>query len=256
MLNEKRISNKAALSRTAMTIAGFLLLLLLAGCSPGSEAAGAAAGEAESTEPPSNSAAEDVSQEGSAEPAAAENEPLRIENHNGAPFYARFGEDEFFSDGEKVVIIFYRQPDCIPADFNMNEFFHFPGEESPGAFACAPPTITSVETWQKSPETDPAPLVAETTGLGAVPVWFFAAAEVETAMADGVVTIDELAALPSRQVGTASTYTELLHPSQSNETSLVQFAAEGSLEDGADFSVDVSQGDPDVDDHVTIDLPG
>ena len=73
-------------------------------------------------------------------------------------------------------------------------------------------------------------------------------------MADGVVTIGELAELPSRLVGTAATYTELLHPSQSNAQPLNQFMAEGALEDGRAFLVDVSKGAPDVANHVTIEI--
>jgi hypothetical protein len=186
------------------------------------------------------------------EPAS---EPVRTESGGEVPFYARFGENETFSDGEWAVIVFYRPPDCIPVDFNLNQFFHFPGESDPGAFGCAPPTTTGIETWQNSPQVDPAPLVAEVTGRGAVPVWFVALPELEAAMADGEVTIGELAAAPSLLTGSAATYTELLHPSQSNAAPLIQFAAQGALEDGRPFAVDVSQGAPDVEDHVTIDLP-
>jgi hypothetical protein len=92
------------------------------------------------------------------------------------------------------------------------------------------------------------------TGLGAVPVWFIAQAEIEAAMADGVVTIGELAESPSLLKGEAASYTELLHPSQSNEQSLIQFRAEGILGDGRSFMVDVSYGAPDVDDHTTIQI--
>lgn len=188
-------------------------------------------------------------------PAAAESkEPVRIEANGEVPFYARFGENETFSDGEWTVIVFYRSPDCIPADFNLNQFFHFPGNDGPGAFACAPPTTTSVEYWANSPQTDPAPLIAEMTGRGAVPVWFIAQAEVEAAMADGVVTIGELAESPSLLKGEAATYTELLHPGQSNPQPLIQFKAEGALEDGRSFMVDVSYGAPDVEDHTTIEI--
>ena len=92
------------------------------------------------------------------------------------------------------------------------------------------------------------------TGHGAVPVWFFSRADINAANADGVVTIGELAGLPSRQVGSATTFTELLHPSQSNAQGLIQFRAEGTLEDGGDFLVDVSYGDPEVSDHTTIEI--
>jgi len=251
-MNNNQWNNKfSALSRAGVVIATLLLLaLILASCGSGGGAAETAAVEAETAVPPVETEDAAVSDEESAEA------PMRIENGDGPPFYARFGENEFFSDGEHVVIIFYRQPDCIPADFNLNQFFHFPGEDGPGAFGCAPPTVATIETWQNGPETDPAPLVAETTGLGAVPVWFFAAQEVEAAMADGVVTIGELADLPSRQMGTASTYTELLHPSQSNDVSLVQFSAQGDMDDGGSLSVDVSKGDPQVDDHININISG
>jgi len=181
-------------------------------------------------------------------------EPVRMESNGEVPFYARFGENETFSSGEWTVIVFYRPPDCIPADFNLNQFFHFPGETGPGAFACTPPTTTSVEYWANNPQTDPAPLIAEMTGRGAVPVWFISKSEMETAVADGIVTIGELAGLPSRLVGTAATYTELLHPSQSNAQSLIQFAAEGTTEDGRSFKVDVSYGDPAVENHTTIEI--
>lgn len=188
-------------------------------------------------------------------PATAESkEPVRIEANGEVPFYARFGENETFSDGEWTVIVFYRSPECIPPDFNLNHFFHFPGEGNPGAFACAPPTTTSIEYWANDPQTDPAPLVAEMTGRGAVPVWFVALAEVEAALSGGVVTIGELAESPSLLKGEAATYTELLHPGQSNPQSLIQFKAEGALEDGRSFMVDVSYGAPDVDDHTTIEI--
>jgi hypothetical protein len=188
-------------------------------------------------------------------PATAEaKEPVRIEANGEVPFYARFGENETFSDGEWTVIVFYRSPDCIPADFNLNQFFHFPGNDGPGAFACTPPTTTSIEYWANDPQTDPAPLVSEMTGRGAVPVWFIAQAEIEAALADGVVTIGELAESPSLLKGEAATYTELLHPGQSNPQPLIQFKAEGSLGDGRSFMVDVSYGVPDVEDHTIIDI--
>jgi hypothetical protein len=92
------------------------------------------------------------------------------------------------------------------------------------------------------------------TGRGAVPVWFFASPDIDAAMSDGVVTIGELEAIPSRRVGSAATYTELLHPSQSNAQPLIQFSAAGTLNDGDSFTVDVSQGAPDVENHITIDF--
>jgi hypothetical protein len=189
-----------------------------------------------------------------ASPAARTKDPIRMEANGEVPFYARFGENETFSDGEWTVIVFYRPPGCIPADFNLTQFFHFPAEGSPGAFACAPPTTTSVEVWANGPDTDPAPLIAEMTGRGAVPVWFIADGDVQQAMEDGMVTIGELDALPSQLAGQAATYTELLHPSQTNTKALLQFNAQGTLADGRAFIVNVSYGVPDVEDHTTIEI--
>ena len=237
MTTYKPINRSAAFS-----IAAFLLLLLLAACGPSetAEAPQSADQAAERTE--SNSE------------KTGDGDPVVIDSGGEVPFYARFGEHETFGDGEWTVIVFYRSPDCIPAEFNLNEFFDFPGESGPGAFGCLPPTINAIETWQNGPEVDQAPLIAEITGRGAVPIWFLAQSEMESAMSDGVVTVGELAELPSRLVGTASTYTELLHPGQSNDESMIQFAAEGTLGGSGTFSVDVSSGASDVDDHITIDI--
>jgi len=228
-----------------------LLFLFLVGCGQGEQLTEPPTADSPAEIAPTEDAAAETDASGDTTAVEA-GEPIRIESNGEVPFYARFGENETFSNGEWTTIIFYRQPDCIPDDFNLNQFFHFPGENDPGAFACAPPTTTSIETWANGPETDPAPLVAEMTGRGAVPVWFFAQSDIEAAMEDGIVTIGELEALPSRRAGTASTYTELLHPSQSNAQTLIQFKAEGALEDGGPFMVDVSFGAPDVDNHVTI----
>jgi hypothetical protein len=67
-------------------------------------------------------------------------------------------------------------------------------------------------------------------------------------------TASGMAALPSRLVGAATTYTELLHPSQSNAQPLIQFTAEGVLADGRSFLVDVSYGAPDVANHTAIEI--
>jgi len=237
-----------------LTVLGFLLALLLLTAACGQNSQPAESPPATDSPPTAVEPTAVAIQEDTPAQTADNNEPVRIEGNGEVPFYARFGENETFSNGEWTAIVFYRSPDCIPADFNLNQFFHFPGESGPGAFGCAPPTTTSVELWANGPETDPAPLVAEMTGRGAVPVWFFAQAEMEMALADGVVTIGELAALPSRLAGLAATYTELLHPSQSNAQSLIQFTAEGALEDGRSFLVDVSKGAPDVANHTTIEI--
>ena len=188
------------------------------------------------------------------EVAAGEIELTRVENGDGPPFYARFGENETFGNSEWVAIVFYRDPNCVPDEFNLNQFFDFPGETGPGAFGCQPPTTDVVEYWAGEPGSGPAPAVSEMTGRGAVPVWFFSRADIDAANSDGVVTITELEGLASRRVGSATTFTEYLKPSQSNTAPIIQFMAEGTLEEGGDFLVDVSYGDPEVIDHTTLEI--
>lgn len=214
-------------------------------------------------EPPAPEPTESMPAEPTAEPvvpadealAANEDELVRVENGDGPPFYARFGENETFGNNEWVAIVFYRDPNCVPDGFNLNQFFDFPGETGPGAFGCQPPTTDVVEYWQGEPGSGPAPAVSEMTGRGAVPVWFFSRADIDAANSDGVVTITELEGLASRRVGSATTFTEYLKPSQSNAAPIIQFMAKGALDDGGDFLVDVSYGDPEVTDHTTIDMP-
>lgn len=225
-----------------------VLSLLLSACADGRVASSARVTAQETSAPVVTLGASQPA----AGPARAEAQPVVIESGGDVPFYARFGENETFDNEEWTLVVFYRPPECIPVDFNLNQFFHFPGDSGPGAFACTPPTTTSVETWESGPQTDTAPLISKMTGRGAVPVWFLANDEVESAAADGVVTIVELRDLPSRLVGTASTYTELLHPTQSNAKPLIQFSGEGQLADGRAFMLSVSKGAEDVTDHVTI----
>jgi hypothetical protein len=160
-----------------------------------------------------------------------------IDSEGQVPFYARFGADEMFDDGGMTVVVFYRPPECIPAEFNLMNFFDMPGEAGPGAMACNPPTVDGTELWAGEPGSGPAPLVATLTGNGDVPIWFVDNDELDAAIADGAITIGEMSELPSLMRGSASAYDELLHPSQSNEVSLVRFTAEGTLEDGRSFLV-------------------
>jgi hypothetical protein len=160
---------------------------------------------------------------------------VRVDSEGEVPFYARFGTNEIFDDSGHTVIIFYRPPDCIPADFNMMDFFHFPDANGPGAFACQPATTDGYEMWEGEPGSGPAPVRAQLWGRGAVPVWFVDTAQLQALIDDdGVVTIGDLESL-SPLKGTAEKYYEVLHPSQSNERPLIIFRAEGDLEGGGTF---------------------
>lgn len=166
-----------------------------------------------------------------------------IDSDGQVPFYARVHRGEIINDGEWAVIAFYRLPSCIPEDFNLLDFFDFPDATGPGAFGCNPPTTDTLEFWRNGPGIDFAPVRARFRGLGAVPVWFVSLPEIEAAVADDVLTIGELEALPSLQKGSAHYYKEFLRPSGSpaQRPSGTWYVARGELEnDGPEFRVRVS----------------
>ena len=150
----------------------------------------------------------------------------------GPPYYARVGL-QVFDDGEWVAIPFYRPPSCIPADFNLLQFFHFPGPDGPGAFAC--PLLMSgfllIE--PDAPlGTFPRRVVLEGTD---VPVWFIPSAVFAEATVDGGLTVGELEDLQAMH-GLARSYHETLHPRADEH--LIVIVARGALEDGRTFAFD------------------
>jgi hypothetical protein len=168
----------------------------------------------------------------------------------GPPFYARIGTEAIHTD-EWAAIPFYRDPSCVPSDFNLMTFF-----DAPRAFSCAL-TVEGHVVWKNGPPPqDFAPIQQNLRGAGPVPVWLVAWPELEAAMADGVLTIVELAALPSLQVGYADVFHETLHPAEAAKRGMIQLNARGTLDDGRAFSVQAvagcgCEGDPNVR-HVAI----
>jgi hypothetical protein len=152
----------------------------------------------------------------------------------GPPYYARVGF-QVFDDGQWVAIPFYRPPSCIPADFNLLQFFHFPGPDGPGAFAC--PLLVSgfllIEP-DASLGTFPRRVVLEGRD---VPVWFVPSAVFADAIANGGLTIGELEQLQPMR-GLASSYHETLHPRPDEH--LIVIVARGTLEDGRTFVFQVT----------------
>jgi hypothetical protein len=166
---------------------------------------------------------------------------VRLDDGGQLPFYARIEHNEVFHDDEWAVLVFYRSPVCVPPDFNLLEQFHFPSESDAGAFECQPPTVEGFALWDEGPGTDDAPTQVKLHGLGAVPVWFVSWKDsppdsavivpgLETAIADGVLTVRELKGLYLFQKGTATSYTETIHPFQSNTNGMIQFLGKGTLD--------------------------
>ncbi len=168
----------------------------------------------------------------------------------GPPFYARIDgvpPHILIVDGW-AVIFFYRDPTCIPADFNLLEFFH-----APAAFGCAL-AVEGFSLWKSEPFLG-APKIVQTQGTGAVPFWFIPAGVVLDAMQDAVLTIGELAGLEGRLVGAATHFSEVLHPSPlppflggggHPKPKLIVNAQGSLLEDGRRFQFHLTRVDPEV----------
>ena len=149
----------------------------------------------------------------------------------GPPFYARI-ISALRGTEELSAVVFYRDPACIPGDFNLLQFF-----DVPGAFRCQL-TVEGFVIWKNAPPPqDQAPIQQELFESGSVPVWIVATSELSAAAADGVLTIGELASLPSLVVGSASSFHETLHPTQGARTPMIQISATGSLADGGTFQL-------------------
>jgi hypothetical protein len=159
----------------------------------------------------------------------------------GVPAYARINSTppHVFSDGVMVAVAFYRDPDCIPADFNLLTFF-----DIPAVFGCTV-LVEGFSLWEGVPFSQ-APAMTQLRG-SSVPVWFAPAAQVAAAMADGSLEIGELAALDGLLRGTADRFHETLQPSEGpRPVSHLVLGAHGELEDGRSFTFQLTSVDSDV----------
>lgn len=212
--------NKASLPLT------LALLVVVAACSK----------EAGPVEPPSADA-----EATSAEATAVESEGLVRKDipseDPGPPFYARVTSilDQFYHTDGWLAVPFYRSPSCVPEDFNLLDLFHFPGAGGPGAFGC-PLLMSGFLLTEPDAPLGRFPRQVVLKGSGS-PLWFVRWADFQAAMADGSVTIGELAGLDPL-VGTTRRYHETLKPREGDH--LVVIDANGSLDDGRTFSFHVT----------------
>ena len=154
------------------------------------------------------------------------------EEDPGGPFYARIEFGLVHHTDEWAAIAFYRDPSCVPTNFNLLRLFD---PNVPRALGCAL-TVQGFEVWKNAPPpVDMAPIQSKLQGLGAVPVWFVSWPELQTAMADGVLTKSELFGMSSLRVGTATYFKETLHPFGGAQQSSLEIVAQGTLPDGRAF---------------------
>jgi hypothetical protein len=158
----------------------------------------------------------------------------------GVPAYARIervdGRVFVHNDGKWAAISFYREPSCVPEDFNLLDFF-----DAPRAFGCEL-TVEGFEIWRNGPWAgDAGPIQTVSFGLGAVPVWFVRSAELQDKVDDDVLTAGELEACATLRKGSAFSFKETLHPAGIAQQTKLQLVARGTFEDGGTFFFQVEE---------------
>jgi len=146
------------------------------------------------------------------------------------PYYARLERGLVHATDEWVAIAFYRDPACVPASFNLLNFFDF--GNIPNIFGCAL-TVHGFELWKNGPQVDIAPIASKLRGNGAVPIWFVSRSDFARALPG--ITKTELLGMPSLLQGWATFFDETLHPDGGAEQSMLHIVADGTVPDGRSF---------------------
>ncbi|MDJ0910203.1 MAG: hypothetical protein QNI99_13480 [Woeseiaceae bacterium] len=178
----------------------------------------------------------------------------------GIPAYARLEllvpNFDVPNNNRWAAIVFYRDPDCVPADFNLGQFFHFPSASGLGAFAC-PLLVEGHEIWDTAPGPGASPIYVRTrNAVPNMPIWFVAWHELQPILESGQVFIGDIAALPSLIRGSAYWYEEALYPNESAEVPGITLRSRGTLEGGGQFRLKWHFTDQGAEDRVTIRLWG
>lgn len=175
----------------------------------------------------------------------------------GLPFYVRVEPvaPYLYVVDETAVFVFYRDPSCIRPDFNLLNFFD-PGP----AFACRS-HVSGTSIWAEDVGIG-APKKVTLRGDGNVPVWFVPASAARDAIADGELTIGELAELPGRLIGTATRFNEVLLPHPlppflgggGHPNPKITTTAHGEMADGRKFTYSLSRHDYDEPHSIRMDI--
>lgn len=159
----------------------------------------------------------------------------------GIPAYARL---ELLIPGFDVphdehwaAIVFYRNPACVPPDFDLGQFFDLPGPAGLGAFGCEL-LVEGHEIWQNGPGQDLGPIYVRTRNATArLPIWFVKWSELRPLLESGQVYIGEIKSLPSLLRGEARWFEEALYPNGAASDPGLTMKAEGKLEGGGKFGL-------------------
>jgi hypothetical protein len=171
----------------------------------------------------------------------------------GYPIYAQFGRDPvngalvILHDEDWAVIPFYRDPACVPADFNLVELV-----DVPRCWDC-PLRVAAFEIWPVGFLAAPQPIVVRSWGPAGgydfVALYIVRFKELLDATDDGVLTIGELQALSSAKLGRATFFEEVnglgfLTEDGQYTSSRYELRASGTLAEDASktFSVHITAG--------------
>ena len=155
----------------------------------------------------------------------------------GPPYYAVSGNGGFIPHTDSwAAIPFDRLLACVPANANLLQV-------SFAAFGCGL-TVSGHVHWENGPMVDLAPRQTELSGTS-VPIVFARWSEIQGAVADGVLTLPELLALPSAIVGTANQYIEVdifgVSGPLGAGRGMYKITARGALSDGQSFRLHVNE---------------
>jgi len=155
----------------------------------------------------------------------------------GAPFYTRVSPypalfNQVFTDGRTVAIPVYRDPACIPDDFNLFQIF-----DIPGAFSCR--LLVEGEYFIEA-NAPVGQIPFHINVRGPAQLWFVDHDEFMARTTDGILPWARLAnEFASLRVGTADHYTETHRPRLDPEHHVI-IAARGRLADGGRFQFNVN----------------
>lgn len=158
----------------------------------------------------------------------------------GPPFYTLVERTFLPHTNAWAPIIFVRDPSCTPLYFNLLDQLAVPE-----AFGC-PSTVEGHVTYKNGPPpVDLAPWQVVMHGAGAVPILFVPWPALESAVADDVLTLTEVRAIPGVLAGVASKFELTQQPGPIRPQGLgngkIELVSRGLLEDGRSFAIELRE---------------
>lgn len=159
------------------------------------------------------------------------------------PFYSRteppadVGGFGYHTD-DWAAIVFYRDPACVPSDFNLFQFYDF---NFGNVFGCT--SLVDGFSLHVEPDGVTPPKMSNLSG-DAVAIWFVPwDAEFQQAVADGSLTIAQLESMDGLLKGVATQFREILNSVENHPVPKINITARGYIlpeSGGGSFSYNVN----------------